>query len=231
VAALLVGSSAFAIENTKVSGDVNVFYGTMDAAQTATGLYSGHAKKDGSLFDAASSAADIGLDLDLTTDLMKSDLVSVSAGLGATVISTLGLENSFVNNVWAGSHTATAASGASYGGGLGGAKVENSAWLREAWLAATVAKTTVKLGRMELDTPLAFTEKWSIERNTFEAAVVINQDIPDTTLVGAFVGNGNGTENFGQDLHSNVNNLGLAMLLSLMKMVNLVHMVQMVLMQ
>ncbi|MDD2949311.1 MAG: OprD family outer membrane porin, partial [Sulfuricurvum sp.] len=53
-------------------------------------------------------------------------------------------------------------------------------------------KTTAKLGRMELDTPLAFSEKWSITPNTFDAAVLINQDIPDTTLVGAWVGKGNG---------------------------------------
>jgi hypothetical protein len=46
---------------------------------------------------------------------------------------------------------------------------------------------------MELDTPLAFSEKWSIVPNTFEGAVLINQDIPDTTLVGAWVGKGNGT--------------------------------------
>jgi hypothetical protein len=46
---------------------------------------------------------------------------------------------------------------------------------------------------MELDTPLAFSEKWSIVPNTFEGAVLINQDLPDTTLVGAWVGKGNGT--------------------------------------
>ena len=63
---------------------------------------------------------------------------------------------------------------------------------------------------MELDTPLAYTEKWTIEKNTFDAAVIINQDIPDTTLVGAYVGNGNGTETFGENLNSNVAGLGLA---------------------
>jgi hypothetical protein len=47
---------------------------------------------------------------------------------------------------------------------------------------------------MSLDTPLAFTETWSIVPNTFEAAVLINQDIPDTTLVGAWVGNSNGRD-------------------------------------
>jgi hypothetical protein len=46
---------------------------------------------------------------------------------------------------------------------------------------------------MELDTPLAFSEKWSIVPNTFEGAVLINQDIPDTTVVGAWIGKGNGT--------------------------------------
>jgi hypothetical protein len=45
---------------------------------------------------------------------------------------------------------------------------------------------------MELDTPFAFSEKWSVVPNTFEGAVVINQDLPDTTLVGAWVGKGNG---------------------------------------
>ncbi len=48
---------------------------------------------------------------------------------------------------------------------------------------------------MELDTPLAFTEKWNIVNNTFEAAVALNNDIPDTTLVGAWVGKHNGHGN------------------------------------
>jgi hypothetical protein len=50
---------------------------------------------------------------------------------------------------------------------------------------------------MELDTPLAFSEKWSVVPNTFEAAVLINQDLPDTTLVGAWVGRGNGVNAVG----------------------------------
>jgi len=45
---------------------------------------------------------------------------------------------------------------------------------------------------MELDTPLVYTEKWSIAENTFEAAVLLNQDLPDTTLVAAYVGGSNG---------------------------------------
>ena len=198
VAALLIGSSAFAIDNVKVSGDAKLFYATSDEG------------KDSNLFDKASSAADAALNLNVTADLVKNDLVAISAGAGYTVLSTLGLENNLVSNVWGGAHGATTGTKASYGKGLGGAKVENANWMTEAWIAATAGKTTVKLGRMELDTPLVFTETWSIEKNTFEAAVVVNQDIPDTTLVGAYVGNGNGNEKFGQDERGAVTTLKLA---------------------
>ena len=174
VAALLIGSSAFAIENVKVTGDANVFYQTSDSGSH-------------DLLEAAASSADTALNLNVTADLLKNDSVAISAGAGYTVLSTLGLENNLVGNVWGSAHTGTA-NGSSYG-----AKVENANWINEAWVAATAGKSTVKVGRMELDTPIAFTETWSIEKNTFEAAVLINQDIPDTTLVGAFVGNGNGT--------------------------------------
>jgi len=179
VAALLIGSSAFAIENTKVSGDANVYYGTADAG-------------DNDLLSAGGSAADISLNLNATTDLVKNDTIAISAGAGLTVLTTLGLENNLVDAAWGGAHTVTNPNGSSQG-----LKVDNAWWMNEAWMAATAGKTTVKLGRMELDTPLAYTEKWSIEKNTFEAVAVINTDIPDTTLVGAYIGNGNGTEGFG----------------------------------
>ena len=166
VAALLIGSSAFALENTKVSGDANLYYQTADNVG------------NGELLDTTSSAADMSVNLNLTTDVLKNDSVAVSAGLGYTVLTTLGLEGQMVSGTWAGAHDATA--------------VDTVSWVNEAWFATTAGKTTAKIGRMELDTPLAFTEKWSIEKNTFESAVVINQDVPDTTLVGAYIGRGNG---------------------------------------
>ncbi len=225
VAALLIGSSAFALDNVKMSGDAKLFYSTNDAAHGADagyrGIVNGNTKNDGSLFSKDNSAADAALNLNVTADLAKNSLVSVSAGAGYTVLSTLGLENNFVSNVWGSSHTATTDTAANYAnvGTYNGAKVENANWMTEAWIAVTAGKTTLKLGRMELDTPLAFTETWSVEKNTFEAAVVINQDIPDTTLVGAWVGNGNGNENLvdanstvntGAFLQSNVQQLNLA---------------------
>lgn len=216
VAALLVGSSAFAIDNVKVSGDAQVMYSTTDAKGTTSQALVNN-DKSGDLFDKDASAADAGVHLGLTADLVKNDLVSISTGASYTVLSTLGLENNLVSNVFGGSHTATTGTSADYANNTAlaidpaGAKVENASWFNEAWIAATAGKTTAKIGRMELDTPLAFTEKWSIERNSFEGAVLINQDIKDTTLVGAFIGNGNGTETFGdQNLTSNVNQLELA---------------------
>ncbi len=212
VAAMLIGTSAFAVDNVKISGDANVFYSTTDAAGQTANAIDGDMKAtdNGTLFDKDSSAADASVNLTVSADLIKNDLVTISGGASYTAISTLGLENNFVSNVWAGSHTATIPNGADYAHAVGGAKVENASWFTEAFVAATVGNSTAKIGRMALDTPLAFTETWSIEKNTFEAAVLINQDLPGTTLVGAYVGNGNGTEGFGQVEHSNVQTLALA---------------------
>ena len=163
VAALLVGSSAFAIDNVKVSGDAKVYYTTSDANQD---LF------DSNLLNGANeSAAQAAASLSISADLTE----GISAGTKVTALSTLGLEGQLVNNVWEGTNG-----------------VSDSFIVNDLWIAATAGKTTAKVGRMELDTPLVFTEKWSIVENTFEAAVVINQDIPSTTLVGAFVGGSNG---------------------------------------
>jgi len=197
VASLLVGSTLLAVENVEYGGDANLFYTTSS-------------KGDLDLFEKDASAADASLNLFVGAELLKNDAVSVKGKASYTVVSTLGLENNFVSNVWGGSHTATVPTGASYGSALGGAKVENANYFTEAYLTVQAGKTALQLGRMELDTPLAFTEAWSIEKNTFEAAVVMNTDIPDTTIVGAYVGNGNGTETFGEDATSNVYALGLA---------------------
>jgi len=167
-AAVMLGASAFAIDNVKVSGDAKLYYGTdnQDAASAAV---------SDDLFDQGNSYADTALRLSVTADLTK----NVSMGATAYAISTLGLENNLVANTWTGGHDTL---------------VEDSAWMGELWLAGTMGKTTLKVGRMELDTPLAFSEKWSIVPNTFDAAVVINQDIPDTTIVAAWVGKSNGAD-------------------------------------
>jgi imipenem/basic amino acid-specific outer membrane pore len=168
IAAVLVGSSAFAISNVKVSGDAKFYYSTNDAETSVNG------DKKSDLFSAQTSAGQAELGLGVTADLLK----HISAGAHLTALSSLGLQQQAVDSVWEATNGTT-----------------DSYWFDEAWLAATYGKTTVKAGRMKLDTPLVFSETWSIATNTFAGAVVLNQDIPDTTLVGAYVGESNGYSN------------------------------------
>lgn len=59
--------------------------------------------------------------------------------------------------------------------------------LGQAYLVGQFGKTTVKVGRQQLDTPLAGSDDIRMVPNLFEAALVINTDVPDTTLIGGYV--------------------------------------------
>jgi hypothetical protein len=59
--------------------------------------------------------------------------------------------------------------------------------LGQAYIQYAIGKTLVKVGRQELDTPLAGPKETRMLPTTFQAAVVINKDLPDTTLIGAVV--------------------------------------------
>jgi imipenem/basic amino acid-specific outer membrane pore len=166
-AAVLLGASAFGLENVKVSGSVSVDYSTNDAGTNS--LFDKGTFANDTYAGTGGSQGDAALRIGVTGDLMK----GLSFGVTGYGLSTLGLENSIVQNTFV-SHA---------GAGL----LDNTTWLGEAWVAGTMGNTTVKVGRQELDTPLAFTEKWSIVPNTFDAAVVINTDLPNTTLVAARV--------------------------------------------
>lgn len=168
-AAVLLGTSAFAIDNVKVSGDAKLYYYTDD-------------KSTGDLFGQTSSAADTALRLGVTGELLK----NVTFGVTGYAISTLGLENNLVNNTWSSAHTLS-----------NGSDVTDEAWIGELWIAAKYGNTTVKAGRMLLDSPLSFSETWSVVPNSYEAFVLINQDIPDTTLVGVYAGHSNGVNAVG----------------------------------
>ena len=169
VAVMALGTSAFAIENTKVAGEAKVIYQTTERGAQ-------------DLFDYdTNSLAGIGLRVGATTDLVK----GFSAGVEAQAFTTLGLENNLVKGVMATDST-------------------DDQWqFSQIWIATTMGNTTAKLGRMELDTPLAFTEKWNVVNNTFDAAVVLNNDLPDTTLVAAWVGKDNGMGGDGLLISSN----------------------------
>jgi hypothetical protein len=66
-------------------------------------------------------------------------------------------------------------------------------WVHEGYLDYVFTKNTdVRFGRMELQTPFAFTESWNASANSFEAIHAINKDITNTVLHGAWVAKGNG---------------------------------------
>ena len=182
VAALALTANMYAIDNVKVNGDVKVFYGTMDSDTAGAA----------DMFSKEASYADAALHLGLTADLSG----GVSAGVSITAVSTLGLENNLVSNTWSNTHAISNQPGAGFVGGSLGVKnlqLDDAMWVDEAWIAGTAFDTTAKLGRQALDTPLAFTETWGIDTNTFEAAVLINQSIPDTTIVATYIGKSNGS--------------------------------------
>jgi len=162
--ALLAISGAYATEGT-ISGDVKVFYGTDDIG-------------DNDMFDKGASYGDASMSLDYSRNIK--DNITINAGV--TGLSTLGLENTLVSNVWA--------------GGEGDDGLEDSFWIDTANVTAKFGKTTAIIGRQKLDTPLAFTETWNIVENTFDAFTFLNSDIENTTLVASAVTRANGMGNF-----------------------------------
>ena len=106
-------------------------------------------------------------------------------GFEAMAVDTLGLENNLVSNVRMGADKRSKYNA-----------LDTQFWAPQAYLTYHPCNigtnTTFKIGRQYLDTPLAFTEKWNIAPNSFDAAVVMNQDIQNTTLIAAYVGKGNG---------------------------------------
>ncbi len=68
--------------------------------------------------------------------------------------------------------------------------------LTQAYLTYGMGNTSLKVGRQHLPkglSPFAFTEGWQPIKNSFDAALVVNSDLPDTTLVYAAVAKSNGS--------------------------------------
>jgi len=158
-------SVASADVDMKIGGQGVLYYQTVDGWG------------DADLFDkGANSRANAGLQLNLNADLGN----DFGIGYQETFLGSLGLENNLV------------------GATMQTAKVNklNSHAMTKVYLTKKIANTTLKLGRQELPkslSPFAFTEGWNVFKNTFDAAVAINSDIPDTTLVGAYVSQSNGS--------------------------------------
>lgn len=178
VAVMALGTSAFAIENVKANGEAKLWYNTTE--YTGTGATAAEKSKDFFAKDT-NTMAEVKLSVGATADLLQ----NLSAGVKVSALTTLGIENNLVGAVPTNKFDNNGVS-------AGAKQLNDQSWVEEAYLAYTAGKTTAKIGRQALNTPLAFTENWNITENTFEAAVLLNNDLPDTTLVGAWVGKHNG---------------------------------------
>ncbi len=173
-----------ALPNWEFSGQAVLYYQTVDA----------FGAKD--LFAQEASRANAGLQLNAVGKFAA----GLSVGAQVTGLGTLGLQNSVVSNIMQ-----------SADGNLNGGAVT------KLWGAWSNESTTVKGGRVELPkslSPFAWSENWNVFKNTYEAALVINTSVPDTTLVGAWVsganqngvgawdGNGNWFMNGGSNLNA-----------------------------
>jgi hypothetical protein len=187
--ASLIATGAFAADkgiDIVTNGQAVVWYQTVES-NTA-----------GDLFDQTSSIANVGVQLDLSADLKN----NFTFGSQVSYIGTLGLENNLVDNtVIAGTADV-------------GSSTADDILLTKVFVAKKIANTTVKLGRQELPkslSPLAYTEGWNVFKNTFDAVVAVNTDLPKTTIVAAWVGNTTGhtlrtISGINQNASSDVNN-------------------------
>ena len=173
-AASLVASSAFAADkgiDIKVGGQAVVYYETQNGSAASEGM-----------LDDSNSVASVGVQLNLSSDLGN----NFTFGSQLTYIGTAGLEKNLVNGVKSATTTVL---------GTAGNSTTDEIALSKIFIAKQIANTTLKLGRQELPkslSPLAFSEGWSVYKNTFDAIVAINTDLPKTTLVGAYVSGGTG---------------------------------------
>ncbi|ADR32799.1 hypothetical protein Sulku_0132 [Sulfuricurvum kujiense DSM 16994] len=167
LASLLLYTSSFAVDNIEVSGAGKFFYGTVDGSPDGTSRPN--------LFNKEGAFAQFGIDMGIAADLGA----GFKGKIAGTGLATANMGGNIVNAPWA--------------TGMMGSQV----WLSEVYLNKNVLdKTAVTLGRQSLDTPFAFTELWNIAANTFDAVLVENTDLSDTTLIGAYIDKGNGVNGF-----------------------------------
>jgi len=138
--------------------------------QTADGY------RDGSLFDQGPPSQTSGWARGAGgiqfTGTNKDLVGGVGVGFELSGISTLGMHNSIV--------FAPPQNG---GGNTGGA-------ITQGYLTYGLSNTSFKVFRQNLPkslSPFAFSEGWNMFKNSFDAGLVVNSSLPDTTLVYAYV--------------------------------------------
>ena len=165
IAAMAFTTGAMADVDMKIGGQAVIYYQTVENGG------------DSEFFGRDSSVANAGIQLNANADIGN----GFGLGLQGTALNTFGLEDNLVHATMQNSGGDTA-------------NASNYFAFTKAYLTKQVGKTTLKMGRQELPkslSPLAFSESWNVYKNTFDAILAINKDIPGTTLVGAYVDRSN----------------------------------------
>jgi len=170
-AGLLVGGGTLAAdeaEGWKYTGQGVVYYQTVDGWG------------NGALFDQGPGSSTQGWAKAAAGVQLGAVNKNLGNGFGAGVelsgLSSLGLEEDIVSGM------------VQNAGGL------NNGAITQAYVTYGHNKTSVKWGRQHLPkslSPFAFTEGWNVFKNSYEALLVVNTDIKDTTLVYANVAKAN----------------------------------------
>lgn len=137
----------------------------------------------GNLFEQESSAADAGIQLKAVNNDV---FAGIGAGFTVNGLSTLNLENSIVSGVM--QLTGNPVPGNDID------DITDGGWIGEAYLTYGMGNTSLKAGRQTLPqalSPFAYSENWNVFENTFDALLIVNTDIANTTLVGAWVAGNN----------------------------------------
>ncbi|MDD3854710.1 hypothetical protein [Sulfurimonas sp.] len=182
VAASLIATSAMAADkgiDITTTGQAVVYYQTL--ANNGAGAPD--------LFDQATAKANAGVQLNLDADLKN----NFTFGSQINYLGTLGLEKNVVSGTMQNTN-----------GGITENNIADDIYLSQIYVAKKIGNTNVKLGRQELPqslSPFAYSEDWNVFKNSFDAVLAVNSDIPNTTLVGAYVAKGN-YNNVGSNMSS-----------------------------
>ena len=178
-ATMVLSTSAMAIDNVKATGLAKLIYQGTESGVT------GSTNTD--LLDQGGASGQASVIMGISADLST----NLSGAVEVTGVSTLGLENNLVGGTMTTNRNLTTANGADNNNTNGEAATDDQFWISQAYLTYGMGNTVAKVGIQELNTPLAFTEKWNVVKNTFQAIVLVNNDIENVTLVGAYVGKAN----------------------------------------
>jgi hypothetical protein len=177
--ATMLTTASMAEADIKLGGQGVLYYQTNDLGET-------------DLFSQENSSANAGLELSLKADAGN----GFNLEYQETFLGTLGLENRIVSGIRQNAHKDDL----------------NSHAMTRFYVSKKIENTLIKLGRQELPkhlSPLAFSENWNVFKNSFDAIVVVNKDIIDTTIVGAYVSGSNHHNNLSKFDNLSANSLSL----------------------